>query len=126
PAIETSIASSPLDALLGASPLSSARSEASTSIGVCAKAGVVNAVATSKRLQVCNLAMCIPISCATSNVWRADRGVAPRSGRGRHRNYSASDGSDVQAVLVGPKSAVVELQVQPAYHMSSASLTAPM
>src|SRR5690606_34283894 len=41
-------------------------------------------------------------------------------------NQSASDGSEVQAVLVGPKFAVAELQVQPAYQVSLASRTAPM
>jgi hypothetical protein len=35
-------------------------------------------------------------------------------------------GNDVQAVLVGPKFAVAELQVQPWYQVSVASRTAPM
>jgi hypothetical protein len=35
-------------------------------------------------------------------------------------------GSVVQAVLEVPKFAVAELQVQPAYHVSLAPLTAPM
>ena len=41
-------------------------------------------------------------------------------------SISVPYGMEVQDLLVEPKFAVAELQVQPAYHVSLASFTAPM
>jgi hypothetical protein len=54
----------------------------------------------------------------------ADRDLRHGPQRLLTNNYGR--GTEVQAAAVAPKLAVPELQVQPAYHVSAASFTAPM
>src|SRR5688572_15748875 len=107
------------------SPASAPSAEAAASCCSCASAEPAdNAVASSNVSQMSGFDMLILLF-FSDPIRRRIATMESRPAARRPVTADQSAGSDEHAVLAVPKSAVEELQVQPAYHVSLASLTAP-